>query len=55
MEELHQLKFLLKAIEFGVLEPDTKERIKGKYSVSAVNVVAGEYCIWTDQIRDYLE
>ncbi len=55
LEELHQLKFLLKAIEFGVPEPDTKERIKGKYSVSAVNVVTGEYCIWTDQIRDYLE
>lgn len=42
---LHELKFLLKAIEYHAEEPDTRLRLKEEYSDSAVKIVRAEYCL----------
>ena len=42
---LHELKFLLKAIEYQAEEEDTRLKLKEKYSKCAIEIVRKEYCI----------
>lgn len=45
LERLHDLKFLLKAIEYQAEETDTRERLRERYSKNAIKIVKEAYCL----------
>lgn len=51
-EDLHRLKFLVKAVEYNAEEVDTIQQMQENYSQSAVICMIEEYCICKDKIKE---
>lgn len=54
-ETLHQLKFWVKAVEYGLQDQDAIGLIKKHYSKSAVDCMVEEYCVWKDKVRNLID